>query len=134
MRVPGPRRDESLADDQLRSSPWSEVVVSGSEALKDGWVEQPVLAGGPPGQGGATAPVTAWRHAFTSALFPDAYQPFALPSVMGSWAWLDARVVDMGPFLRRRGLVFVDGKPLEPVEQPRAAPRLQPFPDFTVPA
>ena len=44
--------------------------------------------------------------------------------------------VDMGPFLRRRGLVFVDGKPLEPVEQQRelAAPGLQPVPDFTVPA
>ena len=69
-------------------------------------------------------------------MFPDAYQPFALPSIMGSWSWLDPRVVDMGPFLRRRGLVFVDGKPLEPVEQQRelAAPRLQPFPDFTVPA
>ncbi|HEY2434653.1 MAG TPA: right-handed parallel beta-helix repeat-containing protein [Vicinamibacterales bacterium] len=42
----------------------------------------------------------------------------------------------MGPFLRRRGLVFVDGTPLEPVEQQRelAAPRLQPFPDFTAPA
>jgi hypothetical protein len=55
---------------------------------------------------------------------------------MGSWSWLDPRVVDMGPFLRRRGLVFVDGKPLEPVEQQRelVAPRLQPMPDFTVPA
>jgi hypothetical protein len=118
------------------AAPGAKVVISGSEVLKDGWVEQPVLAGGPAGQGGATAPVTVWRHAFTSALFPDAYQPFALPSIMGSWAWLDARIVDMGPFLRRRGLVFVDGKPLEPVEQQRelAAPRLQPFPDFTVPA
>jgi hypothetical protein len=69
-------------------------------------------------------------------MFPGAYQPFALPSIMGSWSWLDPRVVDMGPFLRRRGLVFVDGKPLEPVEQQRelAAPRLQPFPDFTVAA
>jgi hypothetical protein len=69
-------------------------------------------------------------------MFPDAYQPFALPSIMGSWSWLDPRTVDMGPFLRRRGLVFADGKPLEPVEQQRelAAPRLQPVPDFTVPA
>lgn len=118
------------------AAPGAKVVIRGSEVLKDGWVEQPVLSGGPPGQGIATAPVTAWRHAFTGALFPDAYQPFALPSIMGSWAWLDSRVVDMGPFLRRRGLVFVDGKPLEPVEQQRelAASRLQPFPDFAVPA
>jgi hypothetical protein len=89
------------------------------------------LAAGPP-----EPPVTTWRYEFSGALFPDAYQPFSLPSIMGSWSWLDPRVVDMGPFLRRRGLVFVDGKPLEPVEQQRelAAPRLTPFPDFTVPA
>ena len=69
-------------------------------------------------------------------MFPDAYQPFALASVMGQWEWLDPRTVDMGPFLRHRGLVFVDGKPLEPVEQQRelATPHLQPVPDFTVPA
>ncbi len=44
-------------------------------------------------------------------------------------------MVDMGPFLRRRGLVFVDGKPLEPMEQLRelAMPKLPPIPDFTVP-
>jgi hypothetical protein len=94
--------------------------------LKDGWVEQPI----------PTSSVTAWRYEFTGAMFPDAYQPFALPSIMGSWQWLDPRSVDMGPFLRRRGLVFVNGKPLEPVEQQRelAAPQLQPIPDFAVAA
>src|SRR5262249_20327375 len=83
------------------AAPGAPVFNKGSEVLKDGWVEQP----------------TAWRHEFSGAMFPDAYQPFALPSIMGSWQWLDPRSVDMGPFLRRRGLVFVDGKPLEPVEQ-----------------
>ena len=122
------------------AAPGAKVVITGSEVLKDGWVQVAVPAGfGPGGRAGgppAQPPVTTWRYEFTSALFPDAYQPFALPSIMGSWSWLDPRVVDMGPFLRRRGLVFVDGKPLEPVEQQRelAAPRLQPFPDFTVPA
>ena len=58
--------------------------------------------------------------------FPMPINPFALPSIMGSWEWLDPKAVDMGPYLRRRGLVFVDGKPLEPVEQQRelAAPHL----------
>jgi hypothetical protein len=121
------------------AAPGAKVVIKGSEVLKDGWVEAPVPAGfGGRGRGGGPAepPVTTWRYELASALFPDAYQPFALPSIMGSWSWLDPRVVDMGSFLRRRGLVFVDGKPLEPVEQQRelAAPRLQPFPDFTVPA
>ena len=119
------------------AAPGAKVFIKGSEVLKDSWVEQPIPAGvGPGGQGGSATPVTAWRYEFTAAMFPDAYQPFALPSIMGSWSWLDPRSVDMGPFLRRRGLVFVDGKPLEPVEQQRelAAPRLQPAPDFTVPA
>jgi len=119
------------------SAPGAKVFIKGSEVLKDGWVEQPIPAGvrGPGGQGGPT-PVTPRRYEFTGAMFPDAYQPFALPSIMGSWQWLDPRSVDMGPFLRRRGLVFADGKPLEPVEQQRelAAPHLQPVPDFTVPA
>ena len=55
---------------------------------------------------------------------------------MGEWVWLDTRNVDIGPYVRRRGLVFADGKPLEPVEQQRelAAQHLQPLPDFTVPA
>jgi hypothetical protein len=66
-------------------------------------------------------------------MFPDAYNPFALPSIMGSWGWLDTKVNDIGPYLRRRGLVFVDGKPLEPMEQLRelAMPKLPAFPDFT---
>ena len=119
------------------AAPGARVFIKGSEVLKDGWVEQPIPAGvGRGGQGGSTPPVTGWRYEFTAAMFPEAYQPFALPSIMGSWSWLDPRVVDMGPFLRRRGLVFVDGKPLEPVEQQRelAAARLQPPPDFTVSA
>jgi hypothetical protein len=37
--------------------------------------------------------------------------------VPGDWSWLDTKRVDMGPYFRRRGLVFLDGKPLEPVEQ-----------------
>ena len=122
------------------AAPGAKVVIKGSEVLKDGWVQAPVPSGGPggAGRGGgpAEAPVVTWRCEFSGSMFPDGYQPFALPSIMGSWAWLDPRVVDMGPFLRRRGLVFVDGAPLEPVEQQRelAAPRLQPVPDFTVPA
>jgi hypothetical protein len=121
------------------AAPGAKVVIKGSEVLKDGWVQVSISGGGPGvgGRGGASEPpVTTWRHEFSAAMFPDAYQPFALPSIMGGWSWLDPRVVDMGPFLRRRGLVFVDGKPLEPMEQQRelAAPRLQPFPDFTVPA
>jgi hypothetical protein len=121
------------------AAPGAKVFVKGSEILNNGWQQEPIPVGfrayGPNG-GHPGAAVTAWRYEFSGAMFPDAYQPFALPSIMGQWEWLDPRTVDMGPFLRRRGLVFVDGKPLEPVEQLRelAMPHLQPVPDFATPA
>lgn len=120
------------------AAPGARVLIKGSEILTDGWRQETVTMafrpqGSPaPAEGG----VTTWRFDLDGVLFPDAYNPFALPSIMGSWAWLNTANVDMGPYLRRRGLVFVDGKPLEPVEQLRelAAPALQPIPDFTKPA
>ena len=114
------------------AAPGAKVFIKGSEILKDGWQQQTVSErfNAPPGTG-----ITVWRHELTNALFPDGYNPFALPSIMGSWGWLDTRIVDMGPYLRRRGLVFVDGKPLEPMEQLRelAMAKLPPVPDFTKP-
>jgi hypothetical protein len=119
------------------AAPGAKVFIKGSEVLKDGWVQEtvpvafPGFAPAAPGNG-----VTAWRYEFKSSMFPDTYNPFALPSLMGQWVWLDTRNVDIGPYVRRRGLVFADGKPLEPVEQQRelAAEHLQAAPDFTVPA
>jgi len=112
------------------AAPNAKVCIRGSEILKDGWRQEAVSPGG-----GLQGDITVWRHDFTGATFPDGYNPFALPSIMGSWGWLDGATVDFGPYLRRRGLVFVDGKPLEPTEQLRelAIPQLPPVPDFTHP-
>ena len=114
------------------AAPGAKVIIKGSEVLKDGWQQEKVAErfNAAPGTG-----ITVWRHELTTALFADSYNPFALPSIMGSWGWLDTRIVDMGPYLRRRGLVFVDGRPLEPMEQLRelAMAKLPPVPDFTKP-
>jgi hypothetical protein len=122
------------------AAPGAKVFIKGSEVLKDGWQKESIpvgfrMPGGAPGQP-PPQEVTTWRYDLKGDMFPDAYNPFALPSIMGQWEWLDTKVADLGPYFRRRGLVFADGKPLEPVEQLRelAAPHLQPFPDFTVPA
>ncbi|HVN93426.1 MAG TPA: right-handed parallel beta-helix repeat-containing protein [Terracidiphilus sp.] len=120
------------------AAPGAKVFIRGSEVLKDGWEEQSVSAGrfgGPTASSQGASQVTVWRHELSGDLFPDGYQPFALASVAGNWEWLDPRTVDMGPYFRRRGLVFADGKPLEPVEQLRelASPHLQPEPVFTTP-
>jgi hypothetical protein len=118
------------------AAPGAKVCIRGSEILKDGWRQEVVSAAFPVPGAPASGGVTVWRHDLAGAMFPDAYNPFALPSIMGSWGWLDGATVDMGPYLRRRGLVFVDGKPLEPMEQLRelAMPGLPPMPDFTRPA
>ncbi len=100
------------------AAPGAKVVVKGSEVLKDGW--QPSSAGGRGGMGGDGGyPLYIWKHELTGAMFPDAYNPFGMADVPGDWSWLDTRKVDMGPYFRRRGLVFVDGRPLEPMEQQR---------------
>ena len=111
------------------TAPGAKVIIKGSEVLADGWTQQSVGAG----RGGSG--IGVWRHDLSPALFPDGYNPFALPSIMPSWSWLDTKVADMGPYLRRRGLVFVDGKPLEPMEQLRelSMAELPPVPDFTRP-
>ena len=120
------------------AAPGAKVFIKGSEILKDGWQREsiPVRSRlGRPRAGESEGEVTAWRHDLAGAMFPNAYQPFALPSVAGNWEWLNTKTVDMGPYFRRRGLVFVDGKPLEPMEQLRelASPHLQPDPVFTSP-
>ncbi len=102
------------------AAPGAKVVIKGSEVIKDGWVQETIPVGFPgSAQGAPGNGVTAWRYEFKSSMFPDTYNPFALPSLMGEWVWLDTRNVDIGPYVRRRGLVFADGKPLEPVEQQR---------------
>jgi hypothetical protein len=83
------------------AAPGAKVFIKGSEVLKDGWVRvsSPLGGRGVGVPAGATQPpIATWRHEFTGAMFPDGYQPFALPSIMGSWSWLDPRAVDMGRF------------------------------------
>jgi len=122
------------------AAPGAAVIVRGSDTLNDGWQPGTISTRGGAGGGGSAGPMYIWRHELTGAMFPDAYNPFALPSVPGDWAWLNTKAVDMGPYFRRRGLVFVDGKPLEPVEQSRELgntallPSIPPPPPATAPA
>jgi hypothetical protein len=128
-----PARGGTSPDQMIsyEAAPGAKVVVKGSEVLNDGW--QP---GAVPMRGGGGGQTNIWQHELTGAMFPDAYNPFALADVPGDWSWLDTKKVDMGPYFRRRGLVFVDGQPLEPVEQLRELgnTRLQPAPQPAIPA
>jgi hypothetical protein len=95
------------------AAPGATVVVKASEVLRD-WTPSVRSL-----RRADSTDVRIWQHPLSGALFPDAYNPFAMANVPGDWIWLDTKNVDMGPYFRRRGLVFVDGKPLEPVEQYR---------------
>jgi hypothetical protein len=94
------------------AAPGAVVIVTGSEILRDWQPSSDLIRGD-------DSPPRLWKHELGGALFSDAYNPFGMVNVPGDWSWLDTRRVDMGPYLRRRGLVFVDGTPLEPVEQYR---------------
>lgn len=94
------------------AAPGARVIVTGSEILPGAWERstEPLRDG---------ADVQIWKHELPSTLFSDAYNPFGMANVPGDWSWLNTKTVDMGPYFRRRGMIFVDGKPLEPVEQYR---------------
>lgn len=64
-------------------------------------------------------PVKAWELHLDPKLFlPSGYNPFELDNVTDNRYWINYAKDNMWNYFRRRGLVFVDGKPLEPVESP----------------
>ena len=63
-------------------------------------------------------PVKAWELHLDHKLFPRGYNPFALDNVTDDRYWINYAKDNMWNYFRRRGLVFVDGKPLEPVPSP----------------
>jgi hypothetical protein len=112
-----PARGGSGPDKMIsyEAAPGAVVIVKASEVLRD-WQPSPEPLRD---ADGSDRSVRIWKHALSGALFPDAYNPFALANVPGDWSWLDTHSVDMGPYFRRRGMIFADGMPLEPMEQYR---------------
>ncbi len=98
------------------AAPGAKVFIKGSEILKADWQHESVSIRRFGSAGQNVPQIAVWQHSLTGSMFPNAYNPFALASAPADRAWLDTRSVDMGPYFRRRGLVFVDSKPLEPVE------------------
>ena len=110
-----PARGGSGADKMIsyEAAPGAKVVVSGSVVLNKGW--EPSSRGG--GRGGAAAAGgRVWQIDIDSYL-PTVYNPFAMVNAPGSRYWLNLKVINTAPYFRRRGMVYVDGKPLEPVDQ-----------------
>ena len=95
------------------AAPGAKVVVKGAAVVKDWKPSEGWNFGMDPE---THQPVKAWELHLDAALFPDGYNPFEVDNVLGNHMWLRYAQDNMGTYFRRRGMVFVDGKPLEPVE------------------
>jgi hypothetical protein len=95
------------------AAPGAKVVVKGAAVVKDWKPSEGWNFGFDPE---THQPVKAWELRLDPALFPNGYNPFEVDNVIGNREWLRYAQDNMATYFRRRGLVFVDGKPLEPVE------------------
>ncbi len=93
----------------------AKVVVKGAAVVKDWKPSEGWNFGIDPE---THLPVKAWELHLDAAMFPNGYNPFEVDNVLGNHMWLRYAQDNMSTYFRRRGLVFVDGKPLEPVETP----------------
>lgn len=97
------------------AAPGAKVVIKGSTVVK-GWTPS---TGWRIGVDPDThKPVQAWELPLTPSMFPTGYNPFEVDNVIGNRYWIAYAKDNMANYFRRRGLVFVDGLPLEPVEGP----------------
>jgi len=95
------------------AAPGASVVVKGSAVVKD-WKPSDGWNFGIDPE--TKKPVKAWELKLDSKLFPNGYNPFEVDNVIGNKTWLRYAEDNMATYFRRRGMVFVDGHPLEPVE------------------
>lgn len=95
------------------AAPGATVVVKGSAVVKDWKPSEGWNFGVDPE---TKKPVRAWELKLDPKLFPNSCNPFEVDNVIGNKTWLRYAEDNMATYFRRRGLVFVDGHPLEPVE------------------
>ena len=112
------------------AAPGAKVIVKGSRVVT-AWKPSAGFRIGVDPE--TSKPVQAWELALTPDMFPTGYNPFEVDNVIGNRFWLRYSEDNMATYFRRRGLVFVDGMPLEPVESPTdlAAPSKQSLNFFT---
>ncbi|HET7103113.1 MAG TPA: right-handed parallel beta-helix repeat-containing protein [Terracidiphilus sp.] len=97
------------------AAPGAKVVVKGAVVVKDWHPSEGWNFGTDPK---TEQPVKAWDLHLDPKLFQNGYNPFEVDNVTDNRYWINYAKDNMATYFRRRGLVFVDGRPLEPVETP----------------
>lgn len=89
----------------------AKVVVKGSVIAKEGWEKSKdwIIRGF-----GGTAP-DIWQYKL-DGLPLNGYNPFGMVNIIHNRFWMKYGDINMTPHLRKRGMIFVDGKPLEQVD------------------
>jgi hypothetical protein len=118
-----PARGGSAPDKMItyEAAPGEKVILSGSIVLDQkrweigrGWkygrqhIDQ---------QDATKAAVQIWQYNFDGALFAG-YNPFGMLNLMEDREYLQIQKVNMDAHLMRRGLLFLNGKPIEQVAKP----------------
>jgi hypothetical protein len=97
------------------AAPGAKVVVKGSVIAREEWEkskdwimssEDGVLLEKEP---------AIWQYKL-DGLPLDGYNPFAMVNIIHNRFWMKYGDINMTPHLRKRGMIFVDGKPLEQVD------------------
>jgi hypothetical protein len=94
------------------AAPGATVVVKGSRPVPSGWEPSVGFKIGPPA-GGSKPKV--FRRSLEDLDF-HGYNPFGMVSIMQDRVYLMPKPEELWRHLRRRGLVYVDGRPLQQVE------------------
>jgi len=112
-----PRRGGSGPDRMIsyEAADGAKVIVRGSAILKDGW--RPSAAA--QGRGGAQGQARTWDVDLDGAWF-GGYNPFGMMNMpQQRWQYMNRMSVNVHnilvPYTRVRGMMFVDGKPLDQV-------------------
>ncbi|HSA95142.1 MAG TPA: right-handed parallel beta-helix repeat-containing protein [Acidobacteriota bacterium] len=95
------------------AAPGANVVVKGSRLAKTGWTPSTRYRLDPPAGGGAAAKIYERR---LDDLDFGGYNPFGMASIMQNRVYLMPKPEELWRHLKRRSLVFVDGRRLEQVE------------------
>ena len=97
----------------FEAAPGADVVVKGSRLVKTGWAPSTAFKLDVPAE--SRAAIKIYERRLDDLDF-QGYNPFGMASIMHNRVYLMPKPEELWRHLKRRGLVFVDGRGLEQVE------------------